>query len=68
MRDNQPVRKNPAPGDGQISCAICLNQSGDQIAATTIIHGYAVCSKHIDLASQPEFDIFTLHGTRVRPV
>lgn len=51
-----PARTVPAG----ISCAICLNQRGERIQAETIVKGYAVCARHINLVAQPTFDIFKL--------
>lgn len=51
-----------------ISCAICLTTHSKHTPAITLIHGYAVCTTHIDLVSQPEFDIITLTGKETRPL
>jgi hypothetical protein len=65
MSDNPPVsvKTNPAT---VIHCAICLNTGKDWAPATTLISGYAVCAKHIELVSQPEFSIWHLHKRTAR--
>jgi hypothetical protein len=46
-----------------IHCAICLNirkGKDSQTPATTTIRGYSVCDAHVELASRPDFTIFSL--------
>jgi hypothetical protein len=50
-----------------IHCAICLNR-GQDVAATTLVKGYAVCQEHMELVSRPNFDIFDLIVKRRHPV
>jgi hypothetical protein len=50
-----PVAKSPI----RISCCICLN-TGSRVSASTIVKGYAVCDAHVELVSEPDFDIFSL--------
>lgn len=47
-------------GPGRIGCCVCLNRGGKRVEATTVVKGYAVCANHVDLVSQPEFDIFAI--------
>jgi hypothetical protein len=68
MNHNQPMHIGKPAAGAQMSCAICLNLHGQHTPAVTLIHGYAVCQHHTDLVSQPEFDIFTLHGKGIRPL
>ena len=44
-----------------IRCCICLNQNKD-VAAFSVINGYACCEAHIELVSRPGFDIFSFYG------
>jgi hypothetical protein len=46
-----------APG---IGCCICINQKKRRISATTVVKGYAVCDEHVELVSNPDFNIFAL--------
>ena len=62
-----PPKFVPALAGVRISCCICLNQ-GQRTDAATIVNGYAVCERHLDLASKPDFDIFLMRGDVRRPV
>jgi hypothetical protein len=57
---NNGVARLKNPQEPFTACAICFTQRGERVPHTTIVKGYAVCAGHIDLVSQPEFDIFTL--------
>jgi hypothetical protein len=46
-------------GGGAIHCCVCLNQ-GRRVEFTTVVRGYAVCDAHVELASRPDFTIFSL--------
>jgi hypothetical protein len=46
-----------------VHCCICVNQ-GKQTEYETVVHGYAVCAAHIELVSQPGFDIMNLLSQR----
>jgi hypothetical protein len=67
MNDDQAMHIGKAAVGVQMSCAICLNLHSTRTPAVTLIHGYAVCQRHTDLVSQPEFDIVTL-GKEIRPL
>ena len=47
-----------------IGCAICLNISGNRIPADAIIGGYSVCTEHVLLASNENFEIHRLTGKK----
>jgi hypothetical protein len=42
-----------------VHCCICVNQ-GKQTEYETVVNGYAVCADHMELVSQPGFDIMSL--------
>ena len=46
-----------------VHCCICLQQ-GKQVDYETVVHGYAVCAQHVELVSQPGFDIMSLLSDR----
>jgi hypothetical protein len=43
-----------------LRCCICLQQNNPTSRANTIVRGYAVCTIHIGLAAQPDFDLTQL--------
>jgi len=43
-----------------IGCCCCLNLTGERVEAVTMANGYAACEKHVDLVSQPGFDLTRL--------
>lgn len=47
-----------------IGCVVCLNLKGERVAAEHVVSGYSVCEKHVELASKPGFDIFSLKTKR----
>lgn len=51
-----------------VNCCVCLNLSGDRVAAVTVIGGYAVCQQHVELASKPGFDLWSLHAGERRKI
>jgi hypothetical protein len=47
-----------------IHCCICLNREAGRVQAVTIVKGYAVCEEHVELVSNPGFDIFKIKSQR----
>ena len=50
-----------------IGCVVCLNQQGKKVPAFTVVNSYAVCEAHVQLVSQPMFDIFSLRAGKPSP-
>ena len=48
-----------------IGCAVCLNLDGERTPATAVVQGYSVCDGHVDLVSNPGFNIYHLRKGRV---
>jgi hypothetical protein len=61
------IRRKP---NAHINCAVCFNRGKrtKDDEELTIVKGYAVCADHVQLVSQPGFDIFSLLGGTKKPV
>jgi hypothetical protein len=44
------------------ACVVCLNQRGKRVPRVKTVKTYQVCEAHVELVSQPGFDIFSLRG------
>lgn len=47
-----------------IGCCVCLNIKGQRGKAVAVINGYSACEAHLDVVSNPNFDIALLLGGR----
>jgi hypothetical protein len=54
------IRRTDVASVHFISCAVCLNLKGLRCQADTVVKGYSVCDEHVELVSNPNFNIATL--------
>lgn len=67
MGINKPTCDTASMTEVQIGCAVCLNMDNThKTPATAVVKGYSVCENHVALVSNPDFNIFHLHG-KARP-
>ena len=62
MRD--VAKDKPASAGGNVHCVVCINRGNFKPPEyVSVVNGYATCPDHMNLVSQPGFDVFKLLHT-----
>jgi hypothetical protein len=51
------------PDENWTACSVCFVQKSKRVKAVCVINGLSACEDHVELVSQPTFNIIAL-GTR----